>query len=361
MDAFEQAKAFFLEGIRHYEAGRFEQAQAQFEASLSLLPQRASTLTNLGATRIRLGRFADALAVLEEATQRDPSDAQAWGHRATALAELGRIADALHCAEEALRRDERLHAVWTARGNLLRETGRIEEAAECFRQALAHGGDAELNAYFLAGLTGGEGPAAPPRRYVQALFDGYAEGFEQHLREVLDYRAPDLLVRGLSDQQFEAALDLGCGTGLVGEQLRGRAKRIIGVDLSGNMVQQARARGVYDDVAQADALDYLRAANDTFDLVVAADLFIYVGELQQLFAQVHRVIATGGMFCFTVERAAASERVALRPSLRYVHSRAYIESLASEIDFEIRQIAEQPLREEQRVPIPGLFVWLAKR
>lgn len=360
MDTFEQAKAFFLQGIRHYEAGRFELARKQFEASLSLVPQRASTLTNLGATHLRLGAFADAAIVLEEATRIDATDAQAWGHRATALAELGRLAEALQCTQEALARDERLHAVWTMRGNLLRESGRTQEARECFRQALAHGGDAQLNGYFLAALSGAAAPSAPPRAYVQALFDSYAEGFEEHLREVLHYRAPEVLVRGLGDRRFASALDLGCGTGWVGAELRGRARRIVGVDLSPNMVRQARARSAYDEVAQADVLEYLRAANGRFDLVVAADLFIYVGELRGLFAQVHRVLDAGGMFCFTAELASAHESVVLRPSLRYAHSRAYIESLARAQGFEVARIAEQPLRDEQRSSIPGLFAWLGR-
>lgn len=360
MDTFEQARTFFLQGLRHYEAGRFEQAQAQFEASLSLLPQRASTLTNLGATRIRLGRFADAAAVLEEATRLDPADAQAWGHRAAALAELGQHAQALQCAEEALRRDERLAAVWTLRGTLLREAGRVQEAAESFRGALAHGGDPPLNRYFLAAVGGGEAPAAPPRGYVQALFDGYADGFEQHLVDVLHYRAPEVLVQGLGARRFDAALDAGCGTGLVGERLGGRARRIVGVDLSANMVRQARARGVYEQVVQADVLDYLRQAETGFDLVVAADLFIYVGELDPLFGAVRKALRPGGVFCFTVELADAAQRVSLRPSLRYAHSRPYVESLARAHGFECLDVKELPLREEQRAPIPGLFAWLAK-
>src|SRR3954470_23153592 len=105
--AFEQAREFFVQGLRHYEAGRFALAEKQFEASLALVPQRASTLTNLGAARIKLAKFADAAVVLEEATRMDASDAQAWAHWATALAELGEPQRALARLEEALRIDAR--------------------------------------------------------------------------------------------------------------------------------------------------------------------------------------------------------------------------------------------------------------
>lgn len=360
MDTFEQAKDFFVQGIRHFEGGRFEQAQRDFEASLSLVPGRASTLTNLGATYIRLARFSDAAVVLEEATRIDPSDAQAWGHRAMALAETARAADALRCAEEALRRDDKLPAVWTLRGTLLRDAGRASEAADCFREALARGGERQLNGFFLAALGGADAPAAMPRAYAQALFDGYADGFEEHLVEVLKYSAPQVLVQGLGNRRFDAALDLGCGTGLVGEQLRGRARRIVGVDLSRNMVERARARGAYTEVVQADVVEWLRAADASFDLVVAADVFIYLGRLEDVFAASARVLAPGGVFCFTVELASDAENIALRASLRYAHSRGYVESLARSNGFEITRIEERPIREDQRAPIAGLFAWLTK-
>lgn len=360
-DSFERAKEFFLAGVRHYEAGRYELAHAQFEASLTFVAQRASTLMNLGATRIQLGRFADAAEVLEEATQIDPADAQAWGHLATALAELGQLEEALRCAQRALERDARLTQVWSVRGMLLRDLQRPQEAVESFRKAIEHGADAELHGYYIAALTGEGAPAATPKRYVQTLFDSYADGFEDHLVEVLHYGAPAILAQGLPERDWTAALDLGCGTGLMGEQLRPRARRLVGVDISGNMVARARGRGAYDEVVQADVVDWMEAAGETFELVTAADVFNYIGEITPVFASVHRVLAPGGCFAFTVELAPGPDPSVLQPSLRYAHSRAHIESLARNAGFEVAAMAEHPIREDQRQPIPGLFAWLVRR
>jgi len=360
-ESFERAKEFFLAGVRHYEAGRYELAQAQFEASLSFVPQRASTLMNLGATRIQLRRFAQADEVLEEAIRIDPSDAQAWGHRATALAELGELNEALRCAGQALERDPRLAQVWSVRGMLLRELQRPQEAAEAFRQAIAHGADAELHAYYIAALTGNDSPPATPARYVQALFDGYADGFEEHLVQVLRYGAPAILARGLPQREWAAALDLGCGTGLMGETLRPLARRLVGVDISANMVTRAQERGVYDEVVQADVGAWLAASQETFELVTAADVFNYIGELAPVFASGQRVLAPGGWFAFTVELAQGQADVMLQPSMRYSHSRAYVESLATPNGFDIAAMAQHPIREDQRAPIPGLFAWLVRR
>jgi predicted TPR repeat methyltransferase len=347
--------------VRHYEAGQFEQAQSKFEASLALVPERASTLMNLGATRIQLGRFEEAVEPLRTATRIDPSDAQAWGHLATALAETDQFTEALRCAEMALELDERMPQVWSVRGMLLRDLQRPQEAVAAFRKAIEFGADAELHRYYIAALTGEDAPAATPKRYVETLFDSYARGFEEHLVDVLRYGAPEQLANGLPAREWPSALDLGCGTGLMGEQLRPRVKRLVGVDISRNMAANARERGVYDDVVHADVAAYLDGAAERFELVAAADVFNYLGELAHVFGSVHRVLAPGGWFAFTVELARGERDVVLQQSMRYAHSREHIEKLAVRSGFEIAAMAEHPIREDQRRPIAGLFAWLVRR
>lgn len=360
---FEQARTFFLQGLAHYEAGRFAPAERDFSASLALLPGRVSTLTNLGAARLKLGRTSDALEVLDEALAQEPGNVEAQGHRATALAQLGRPEQALECLETLLDIDPALGHAWSLRGRLLKELGRLQEAALSFEQALANGADAELNRYFLAALGGQGVPAAPPRLYVEDLFDSYAGDFEEHLVQVLNYRAPEVLVERLAatGRRFESALDLGCGTGLCGKLLRPLARRLEGVDLSGNMIARARKRGIYDRLEQADLADYLAAAHGRYDLVIAADVFIYVGALETVFAEVARLMEPGGVFCFSVEAAGEDEDIALRPSLRYVHSERYLRALALQSGFDLKATARHPIREDQQAPIPGLFAWLARR
>lgn len=359
---FEQSKSFFLQGLAHYQAGRFEQAERDFAASLALVPGRASTLTNLGAARLRLGRFAQAVSLFDEALAQEPDNVEAHGQRAAALAELGRLAAALASVERALQLDPTSGAAWTLRGSLLRSLGRREEAVAAFERALAQGADTELVRYYLASLTGREVPKAAPRQYVRSLFDGYAQGFQEHLVEVLKYRAPQILVGGLRrGERLAAALDLGCGTGLCGPLLRELAQRLDGIDLSPNMVEQAAATGAYDEVMQADLLQFLHETKRQYNLVVAADVFIYVGALETVFAGVARVLRPGGRFCFTVEPAPDESELVLQSSLRYAHSAGYIRRLAEPHGFVIEATQQHPIREDQGTPIPGLFAWLAKR
>ena len=357
---FEQARTFFLEGVAHYEAGRLPQAEQKFAASLALLPGRPSTLTNLGATRLKLGRPQEALALLEEALAQEPDNADALGHCATALAELGEPARALPLFERAVARAPGVAQLWLLRGNVLRELGRLQEAAGSYEAALARGGDEALLRYYLAGLKGGRVPATAPRDYVEALFDGYAGGFDAHL-QALGYDAPARLAHRLAAGGLRCgrALDLGCGTGMCGPHLRRLAAHLTGVDLSAQMLERARSAGRYDVLVQDDLAHFLEACSDTFDLAMAADVFIYVGALEPVFAALARRMAAGGVFCFSVEESADAE-LELRASLRYAHSEPYLRRLAHAHGFAVTHVERAPVRVEQRQPIAGLFVWLER-
>jgi len=360
MDAhFEQAKTFFLDGVAHYEQGRYEAAMRSFEASLSLVPGRPSTLTNLGAARLKLGLFDAALEALQEALEKEPDNVEALGHHGAALAELGRPEDALRSFERLLQVKPDHASAWTLRGNALRDLGRPEEAAHCFEQAIAHGGDAELNGYYLASITQRDAPPTAPRGYVEALFDNYADGFDEQLIQTLRYRAPQVLTAPLKDLQtrFERATDLGCGTGLCGPLVRPLVGWLEGVDLSAGMLERAAQLNVYDKLVQGDVIEYLQQANDTFDLVLAADVFVYIGALEQVFAAVAGSMRPGGIFCFSVE-SSQDEDVVLRESLRYAHAEGYILGLAAQHGFTVVQTEHRPLREDQRVPIPACCYWL---
>ncbi len=180
--------------------------------------------------------------------------------------------------------------------------------------------------------------------------------------QVLGYSAHrallDLLPPG---QSWRCALDLGCGTGLCGALLAGRAARLVGVDLSAGMLAKAQRTGVYAQLVQADLVEHLRASVERHDLVLAADVFIYVGALEPVFEQVARVLEAGGLFCFSAECPGDEARdLELAPSLRYAHSLRYLNGLAQAHGFNVECIDERPIREEQRQPIPGRFVRLRR-
>ena len=357
---FDRARALFQNGVALYEQGRYAEAEAPLEQALALMPGRVSTLVNLGAVRLALGRPADALLTLEQAVQAEPDAADAQVQRATALAALGRLDDAAQALHALVAAQPACAPGWSLLGHVEKDLGRLDEARAAFAQAVAHGADNAVNRFALAALGGrGDMPDHAPRGYVQALFDSYADDFEQHLVDALRYRGHEAVVQAAAaGAPYASALDLGCGTGLAGAGLRPLARRLEGVDLSGTMLARARARGVYDALVHADLAEHLRSTHERHDLVVAADVFIYVGVLDGVFAGVRRVLAEGGRFVFTVETA--ERGIELRSSLRYAHGSDELARLASAHGFAPPALQPFVLREEQRRPIAGTLVTLQR-
>jgi predicted TPR repeat methyltransferase len=197
---------------------------------------------------------------------------------------------------------------------------------------------------------------------VRATFDGFARDFDERLIGVFDYHVPEAIsrsIRGIRPFPPHSAdvLDLGCGTGLSGAVLADISKRIVGVDVSGAMLQEAQARGCYQALAEGEILGWMRAAEPAqFDLVLAADVLVYFGDLEPVFVQAARLLRPGGLFAFSIEVCRNAD-FRLQDSGRYAQSAAYIERLAKQLGFAVCVRADQPIRK----PIVGLLYVLKRR
>jgi predicted TPR repeat methyltransferase len=348
-------------GIALAALGRHADALASHARVLAIDPARTANRLRRAQALVALGRHAAALDDLDEVLRRQPQHAEAHFQRGQVLQFLERHDEALAAHEQALACDPTLGAAWSQRGSILRDLHRLDEAAVSFEQAIANGADPSLNRYFLASVTGRGTPAAAPPTYVEPFFDEYADAFESHLLDGLHYEAHTTLVRGLHGleaKRYRAALDLGCGTGLCGPLVAPIADAVDGVDLSRNMIEKARRRGVYRHLAHAEIAEHLQRTEARYDLVLAADVFIYIGDLEAVFGGMRRVLDRGGIACFSVEVADDDRTFQLLPSLRYAHSERYLRELAARHAFAARQFLRRPLREDQRRPVPGLFVYL---
>ena len=201
----------------------------------------------------------------------------------------------------------------------------------------------------------------PDPRYVAALFDDYAPRFETALRDKLRYRTPEALVEALQATGFSGAmrtLDLGCGTGLMGVALGGLAGTLEGVDLSGRMLAEARAKGIYARLVEDNLLAFLGAEETPADLIVAADVLNYLGPLGPVFAAVRPKLAQGGRFAFSLEAHDGAEELVVGDSLRFRHNGAAARALAHQAGFRVLHFAETVLREDRGVPVRGALVVL---
>jgi predicted TPR repeat methyltransferase len=155
-------------------------------------------------------------------------------------------------------------------------------------------------------------------------------------------------------------LDAGCGTGLCGPLLRPLACLLEGVDLSPHMLDRARDTGLYDGLYCGDMVGYLRVRPGSLDVIVAADVFVYVGDLKPVFSVARLALRSGGCFAFSVEEHPGAEEFVLRSSGRYAHSRAGIEALARSHGFTINEVTPSTLRQESGEDMRGLLVILSR-
>lgn len=323
------ADAWGHRGVALAALARHGDALASYERALALSAAPDTVALHRLLALGNLRRYEEALAVADELLARHPGDAEAWLQHGRTLQCLGRPHDSVDSYRHAVTLAPTLAEGWSLYGQLLKELGRREDAAFAFEQALAQGAERELHRWFLAAVRGGEAPPQPPAAYVERLFDGYAEDFDEHLQR-RHYRTPQVLaemVHGAAAGRagtppFASALDLRCGAGLVAPPLAPLARALDGVDLSSAMLAKARALGLYRQLVHGDIVEHLRGTDRRYELVVAADVFVYLGALEAVFAGVRRVLQPSGLFAFSVE-ATDEPRPMLRDSLRYAHGEAY--------------------------------------
>ena len=188
-------------------------------------------------------------------------------------------------------------------GNILRMSGHEDQAIEAYERALSLGSESSATHQALAVLRGEE--VQTNTEVVQTLFDQYADHFESHLVEQLEYRVPEKLYRLLPEGfTAESALDLGCGTGLVAQHFAGLTQRLDRVDLSREMLNKTQAKGLYQELVHGEIVQYLNQENREFKLIVCADTLIYLVQLEDIFKAVRAHLTADGLFLFPLKNQA---------------------------------------------------------
>lgn len=212
-------------------------------------------------------------------------------------------------------------------------------------------------AHMVAALGGGHAPPRAGEAYVRAVFDNFADDFDRLLTEELEYKAPRLLydavVAALPDGTGSLnVLDTGCGTGLAGELFRPLARRLEGIDLSREMIKEARTRGIYDSLRVGELTRALATTTARYDLIVAADVMVYFGDLAPPIRSAAEALAPGGLLGFTVEAREGAD-YALMGTGRYVHDPAYVRRTAEACGLGEAVGRRAVLRQESGVPVDG--------
>jgi predicted TPR repeat methyltransferase len=309
---------------RLYESiGRIEESERHFHRSVELQPGHATPHCNLGRILLGVGKLQAALREFEAAIAIDADNYE--GH--------------------------------FGRGQTLVELNDTQAALESFRVAVRINPEPSIAKHYIASLGGDDAGARDSHDYVAGLFDHYADKFDNDLVTGLKYKTPDVLYQALQPLLTKTGasydiLDLGCGTGLCGPLFRSHARHMTGIDLSSQMIEKARERAVYDELAVEDVVSSMQRAPQGYDLIIAADVFVYIGDLSAVFREARSSLRGDGLFAFSTETCDGSG-FRIRSSGRHAHSKEYINHLAIEFNFTPISASNCDLRMEYGKPVKG--------
>ena len=352
---------------------KFDRAEALVSANK--LTEAAKLYRQILAEKPKHLAAARALAELIE-TGETPGDASAARKKAIEIEiesaysvaktaqSNGRFDVAIRCYRKILELDPKHgDAVWglaeVSYGN-----DQPEEALRWYqRYAELFPNDPEA-AHMVAALGTGPKPARASDDYVRETFDQFAEDFDRQLLEDLEYKAPKLihalfcaLPRG---RTFGLdILDAGCGTGLLGIEFKPYASSLTGVDLSSEMLRRAKDRRIYDVLVEMELVAFMCGRIAMFDLIVAADVFCYIGDLTETLHAASIALKPGGCLLFTVE-AQSKRGYTLTGSGRYAHKPAYIRKVAQNAGLKEILARTESLRLEYGEPVKGYITALQK-
>lgn len=346
-----------------YEAqGELDKAVAAYQKAQKTAPHDPRVMNNLGKALYQQGDRQAALEHLQQAVAQAPEYAMAQNNLGVLLSSLGEFEKAISCFQKALEMEATDCATLYNLAGSLSITGKTKEAEECYQKILAIEPDNDPARHMLAALTGKTSSKAPTA-YVVDTFDRYAGHFDNQLTENLQYNVPTLLreavIETLGKGPFTHCLDLGCGTGLSGLAFRDLATKLSGVDLSPGMLARAREKAIYDKLYQDDVVGFLDTTKESYDLFIATDVFIYIGDVAPTFETVRKCAADTSYLAFSVETTKKESDYVLRPSGRYAQSDAYIARLADQYSYDILESRQCNIRKEQGEWIDGRIFILA--
>jgi predicted TPR repeat methyltransferase len=347
---------------------RTEEAVTCYERAIALQPDLADAYNNLGNALQQQKRHDEAIVFYERAIALRPDMADAHLNLGKALEALDLMAEALTAYRKAVMLRPFHFDSYRRLGSALYGWGRIDEAADVYRKWLSLEPDNPLARHLLSACTGEGVPARASDDCVRNIFEGFADSFDQIL-EGLQYRAPALVAQATADVMGapEAGLDIldaGCGTGLCGEHFKPFARRLVGVDLSLEMLKRAGVRKLYDDLLMGELTAFVGAVPAAWDLIVSADTLVYFGDLAAAMTAAHRGLRPGGSMVFTLERATEGEApqgFRINPHGRYSHTEGYVRRVLAAARLDARQITPVHLRLELKKPVEGLLVVASRR
>ena len=346
---------------------RYEEAIGCHERAIALRPDYAEAHNNLGNVLRRQKRYQEAVGAHERAIALQPDLAEAYHNLGQAYEALDQIEGALTAYRQASLLRPYNFKSYLRLGAALYVSGRIDDAADVYRKWLSLDPESGLARHLLSACTGQEVSERASDAAVRSIFEPFADSFDEILK-TLQYRAPELVFQAALEVMGAPAgrldiLDAGCGTGLCGEHFKRFARRLVGVDLSLEMLKRAGMRKLYDELILGELTAFVGAVAAAWHLVVAADTLVYFGDLAPVMTAAARGLRPGGHLVITLERASEMEvpqGFRINPHGRYSHTEAYVREVLTAARLAPRSVTPVHLRLELKKPVEGLLVVAAR-
>ena len=357
-------RARFLWAVLLLEKGFHEEAEQHFQQLVVLFPDDLNLLENIIRYWLDRDFFKKAKFYIERYVDRAPDHMEMHYNLGVIAARENHSQEAVDHYRAALRLHPQHFPSLNNLGVLYLRQNDFESAKPYLNQAIQQQPNNIALQYTLNAISGDVSYQGAPQEYIRNLFDHYADHFEAHLCSGLAYCVPDRL-KVLAENCFPGGqkawsiVDLGCGTGLCGKYFKSWAQRLVGVDLSPRMLSIAKQKAIYDELVLSENVEYLVNQRDQFDLIIAADVFVYQGNLQPVLGACYHALKKKGRLIFSTE-AQDQQDFAMKPTGRFSHSRHYIEKLCREIGFNLVIQSASSTRLQQDSPVAGYFFVLQK-
>ena len=337
------------------EEGDLNEAVLNYMEVVRLNPEYVEAYFNLGIVFKKQGKINEAIKCYKRAIECKPDFAQAGNNLGNIYFSRGQFKEATAVYTQVLSFNPNHAETYYNLGILYKKIGELEKAIEFLKLAIENNPNHEEAKFILYSLNGSEVNSAPSI-YVEKLFDEYAESFEKALVNELSYDAPEklfkLLKQYLPIKRIRNVLDFGCGTGLMGAYLREYCRNLVGIDISQKMLEIAARKNIYDRLEKIDIGEYLSASDLHYDLISATDVFIYVGDLDEIFLKIKENTKQPVWFVFCTEHNEAST-FKLEKSGRFSHPKRYIDSLCNKYGYSVIHFSLNKIRTEGGIWLDG--------
>lgn len=391
-------QSIYQSAVTLHQQGEISRAINLYSQVLDQFPQIAEIHYNLGLALFDLELFTEAIQAYRQAAELNPNDGDILYNLGLAYKMNRQYEEAEEAYLRALEFAEDDRDILYNLGCCYQDAGAIEQAClvyerllqlapkhlstinnlaylyhlqnnfvrarELYARVIELDPDRQSARHMYATLSGEVGQA-PPQEYVRELFDQYSEYFEDNLINDLEYntycilrQAVDVLEQRKS--RYAHGLDLGCGTGLAGEAFHSICAQLTGVDLSENMIRQAGRKKLYNELHCADIIEFLGRSNQHYDLLIAADVLPYLGNLTPLFSVAAQCAEEDALFCLSSEGTAQPEWE-IQLTGRYAHNPAYISQTATRNGWDVLEQFPANIRKENEVWITGTIFVLGKK